>query len=146
MAATAFTLYNSAKKYFMNGTLALGTTALRLRLHQSTSNASTFTLSTYASVTVECSARSRYLAGGLPLATVSVKSIASAKSISLDAADWVVTASASAINNVCFAVIGGSGSTGKLLCWSKLSTANFTITVPNTLTISFAANGIFEIH
>jgi len=144
MAATAWSLYNTAKKYIMNGTIDLDTNTLKLKLHTSASNASTFTLSTFASINNECSARGRYVAGGLALTGVSVTSILSAKSYSLDATDWVVTASGSQISNVKFAVVGISG--GKAICWSKLSTAQFNITSPNTLTIVFHANGLFELH
>jgi hypothetical protein len=68
---------------------------------------------------------------------------ASAKSYKLDANDLVFTASGSSLNNVKFAVIGVNG--GKALCWSKLSTAAFTVTSPNTLTIQFHALGILTL-
>ena len=144
MAAAAFLLYNTAKKYIMNGTIDLDTNALKLKLCTSASNASTFTLSTFASVNNEISARGGYVANGDALASVEVTSVLSAKSYSLDCADLVFTASGSALNNVKFAVIGISG--GKAICWSKLSTSQFTISSPNTLTIQFHANGIFEMH
>lgn len=144
MAASAFLLYNYAKRYVMNGTVDLDTNALKLKLCTSASNASTFTLSTFAGVTGEISARGGYVANGKALTSLAVTTLVSAKSHSLDAADLVFTASGSALNNVKFAVIGISG--GKAICWSKLSTAQFTISSPNTLTIQFHANGIFEIH
>lgn len=144
MAATAFQLYNEAKKYIGNGTLVLGTTAFKLKLCTSASNASTFTLSTFASVTNEISARGGYVANGRPLANMAWTVGASAKSYKFDADDLIITASGSSLNNVKFAVIGVSG--GKALCWSRLSTAQFTVTSPNTLTIQFNALGIFEIH
>ena len=53
MAATAWQLYNSAKKYIGNGTITLGAGVFKMVLAQTASNASTFTLSTYASVTNE---------------------------------------------------------------------------------------------
>lgn len=144
MAASAFSVYNEAKKYIMNGTVDLDTNTLKVKLCTSASNASTFTLSTFASITGEISARGGYVAGGRALASVAVTTLLSAKSYSLDAADLVFTASGSALNNVKFAVIGISG--GKVIAWSKLSTSQFTISSPNTLTIQFHANGIFEMH
>ena len=144
MAAGAFTLYNEAKKYIGNGTLVLGTTALKLKLTNSASNAETLTLSTFASVTGEISARGGYVANGKALGAMVWTVGASAKSYKFDASDLVFTASGSALINVKYAVIGVSG--GKALCWSKLSTSQFTITSPNTLTIQFNTLGIFEMH
>lgn len=143
MAATAWKLYNEARKYIMNGTIQLGTTALKLKLTTSASNAETLTLSTFASVTGEISARGGYVANGDALASMAVSSIVNASSYSFDCADLVFTASGSSLINVKYAVIGVSG--GKALCWSKLSTSQFTVTSPNTLTIVIHANGIFAL-
>ena len=43
MAATAWQLYNSAKKYIGNGTITLGAGVFKMVLAQTASNASTFT-------------------------------------------------------------------------------------------------------
>lgn len=144
MAASAFQLYNEAKKYIGNATINLSSAAFKMKLCTSASNASTFTLSTFASITGEISARGGYVAGGRALASLVWTVGASAKSYKLDAADLVFTASGSSLNNVKFAVIGVSA--GKALCWSKLSTSQFTVTSPNTLTVVFDALGIFEMH
>lgn len=144
MAASAFQLYNEAKKYIGNGTIVLGTAAFKLKLTNSGSNASTFTLSTFASVNGEISARGGYVANGKALANMVWTVGASAKSYKFDADDLVFTASGSSLINVKYAVIGVSG--GKALCWSKLSTSQFTVTSPNTLTIQFNSLGIFEMH
>lgn len=144
MAATAFLVYNTAKKYIGNGTLVLGTTAFKLKLTTSASNASTFTLSTFASVDNEISARGGYVANGKALGNMVWTVGASAKSYKFDASDLIFTASGSSLINVKFAVIGVSG--GKALCWSRLSSAQFTVTSPNTLTIQFNTLGIFEMH
>lgn len=141
MSATAWSLYNKAKKYIGNGTIVLGTSAVKLKLTTSASNASTFTLSTFASITNEISARGGYVAGGRALASMTWTTGASAKQYRFDHADLVFTASGSSLINVKFAVMGVSG--GKCLCWSKLSTAQFTITSPNTLTIQ-ETSGVFN--
>ena len=141
MAASAWVLYNKAKKYIGNGTIVLGTSAMKLKLTTSASNASTLTLSTFASVNNEISARGGYVAGGRALASLIWTVGASAKQYKFNSADLVFTASGSSLINVKYAVIGMSGS--KALCWSKLSTAQFTITSPNTLTIQMNASGIF---
>lgn len=143
MAATAFQLYNLAKKYIGNGTIVLGTAQLRVKLTTSASNASTFTLSTFASISNEISARGGYAAGGRSLQSMVWTVGASAKSYKLDAADIVFTASGSSLVNVKFAVIGVNA--GKALCWSRLSTSQFTVTSPNTLTIQFNTLGILTL-
>ena len=145
MAASAFTLYNSAKKFIGGGTLVLGTAAIRVKLCTSASNASTFTLSTFASISNEISARGGYVAGGRSLQSQVWTVGASAKSYKYDAADLVFTASGSALNNVKFAVLGVGGAGGKALCWSRLSTSQFTVTSPNTLTIQFNSLGILTL-
>lgn len=141
MAASAWTLYNRAKKYIGNGTIQLGTSALKMKLTTSASNASTFTLSTFASITGEISARGGYAAGGRALGGLAWTTGASAKQMKFDSTDLIFTASGSALNNCKFAVLGMSGS--KVLCWSKLSTAQFTVTNGNTLTVQINVGGIF---
>jgi hypothetical protein len=141
MSATAWLLYNEAKKYIGNGTVQLGVTALKMKLLTSASNASTFTLSTFASITGEISARGGYVAGGRALGGLAWTVGASAKQYKFDSTDLVFTASGSSLINVKFAAIGVSG--GKALCWSRLSTAQFTVTSPNTLTVQQNAAGIF---
>jgi len=140
MAASAFQLYNEAKKYLLTADIDLNAALLKAQLHKSTSNASTFTLSTLASVTVPVTG------GGYAaktLASVAVTAGASAKQIKFDAADLVWTATGSAIVSIMYLVIGVSG--GKALCWSKLTTAVFTLSTGNTLTVQFNASGIFTL-
>jgi hypothetical protein len=145
MAATAFTLYNRAKPYIGDGTIVLGTAQLRMKLHTSASNASTFTLSTFASINNEITAQGGYAAGGRSLQSMVWTVGASAKSFKLDAADLVFTASGADLANVKFAVIGQATSATKILCWSRLSTSQFTVTSPNTLTIQFNSLGILTL-
>jgi hypothetical protein len=141
MAATAWSLYNEAKKFIGNGTIQLGTTAMKMKLATSASNASTFTLSTFASITNEISATGGYAAGGRSLATLAWTVGASAKQYKFDSDDLVFTASGANLTNVKFAVIGTSGA--KCLCWSRLSSSQFTVTSGNTLTVQMNSAGIF---
>lgn len=143
MAASAFLFYNEAKKYIGNGTIQLGTSALKLKLTTSASNASTFTLSTFASVSSEIGTSGGYVANGKALATMAWTIGASAKQYKFDADDLIWTATGGPLTNVKFGVIGISG--GKALCWSKLSTSQFTVTIGNTLTIQFNSAGIFTL-
>jgi hypothetical protein len=53
------------------------------------------------------------------------------------------TASGAPLTNVKYAVIYQSG--GKLLCFCRLSSAQFTVASPNTLTVLPAATGVFTL-
>jgi hypothetical protein len=53
------------------------------------------------------------------------------------------TASGASLTNVKYAVIYNSA--GKLLCFCQLSSSQFTVTSPNTLTILPAATGVFTL-
>ena len=63
MAATAWKLYAKAKEYLGDGTIQLGTNAFKMALYAS-GNASTITLSTYASVSAEIGTSGGYASGG----------------------------------------------------------------------------------
>ncbi len=143
MAATAWTLYNKAKKKLGNGTIQLGVNTLRMQLHTSASNCSTATLSTAASVTNEVAAGSGYATGGQALTGVVWTVGASATQYKLDAADPIWTATGGNIANIKFALIKNSA--GQALCWSRLTTAQFTLTINNTLTVQLNVAGIFTL-
>jgi hypothetical protein len=143
MAATAWALYNKAKKKIGNGTIQLGVNTLKMQLHTSASNASTATLSTAASVNNEVANGNGYATGGATLGSVTWTTGASASQYRLDAADPVWTATGGTIPNIKFAVIKNSA--GQAICWSKLTTAQFTLAQNNTLTVQFAATGIFTL-
>ena len=143
MAAAAWLFYNEAKKYIGNGTIQLGTTALKMALTTSASNASTFTLSTLASVSNQIGTSGGYATNGKALATMAWTVGASAKQYKFDADDVLWTATGGPLTNVKFAVVGVSG--GKAVMWSKLSTAQFTVTIGNTLTIQINAGGFFTL-
>lgn len=143
MAATAWQLYNEAKKYIGNGTIQLGVTAMKCKLATSASNASTFTISTFASITSEIGTSGGYAAGGKALTNIAWTVGASAKQYKFDSDDLIWTATGGPLTNVKYAVIGVSG--GRVLCWSRLSTAQFTVTIGNTLTLQMNAAGIFTL-
>lgn len=155
MAATAWQLYNSAKKYIGNGTITLGAGNFKMALTNSASNASTFTLDAFGSLTGEISATGGYTAGGKALvpATGQWTVGASAKQIKFtySTVGLTFTASGSALTNVKYAVLtygtsaGASASTRKLLCFCQLSSSQFTVSSPNTLTVLPAATGVFTL-
>ena len=120
-------------------------------LARSASNASTFTLSTYSQITNEISATGGYVTGGKSLvpATSQWTVGASAKQMkfTMTTIGLTFTASGASLTNVKYAIIRNStGSTaGKLLCFCQLSSSQFTVTSPNTLTVLPAATGIFTL-
>ena len=151
MAATAWQLYNSAKKYIGNGTITLGAGVFKMVLAETASNASTFTLSTYASVTNEIGAAGGYTTGGRDLvpatAQWTVGASAKQQKFSMSAVGLAFTASGASLVNIRYAILRNStGATaGKLLCFCQLSSSQFTVTSPNTLTVLPAATGIFTL-
>ena len=151
MAASAWQLYNSAKKYIGNGTITLGAGVFKMLLATSASNASTFTLTAYSQITNEIAATGGYTTGGKNLvpATAYWTVGASAKQMkfTMSTVGLAFTASGASLTNVKYAVIRNStGATaGKLLCFCQLSSSQFTVTSPNTLTILPAATGIFTL-
>ena len=147
MAASAWQLYNDGKRYIGNGTIQLGVGNFKMALFRSASNVSTFTLSTFASLTNEISATGGYVTGGKALvpATGQWTVGASAKQMKFtySTVGLTFTASSASLNNIKYAVIYQSG--GKLLCFCQLSSAQFTVSSPNTLTVLPAATGVFTL-
>ena len=147
MAASAWQLYNTAKRYIGNGTIELGVGNFKMALFTSASNTSTFTLSTFASLTNEIAATGGYVSGGKLLvpATGQWTTGASAKQMKFtySAVGLTFTASGAPLTNIKYAVIYQSG--GKLLCFCQLSSSQFTVSSPNTLTVLPAATGVFTL-
>jgi hypothetical protein len=151
MAASAWQLYNSAKKYIGNGSITLGAGVFKMVLATSASNASTFTLTAYSEITNEIGATGGYVTGGKNLvpATAYWTVGASAKQMkfTMSSVGLAFTASGASLTNIKYAIIRNStGATaGRLLCFCQLSSSQFTVTSPNTLTVLPAATGIFTL-
>ena len=151
MAASAWQLYNKAKQHLGNGTITLGAGVFKMVLARSASNASTFTLTTYASITNEISATGGYSTGGKNLvpATAQWTVGASAKQykFTMSSVGLAFTASGASLTNIKYAILRNStgAGAGKLLCFCRLSSSQFTVTSPNTLTVLPAATGIFTL-
>ena len=151
MAATAWQLYNSAKKYIGNGTITLGAGVFKMVLSNTASNASTFTLTAYSQLTGEISATGGYVSGGKNLvpATALWTVGASAKQFkfTMSTVGLAFTASGASLTNIRYAVLRNSTGVGagRLLCFCQLSSSQFTVTSPNTLTVLPAATGIFTL-
>jgi hypothetical protein len=155
MAAGTWKLYGRAKKYIGNGTITLGAGVFKMCLLRQSATAlnihSLSTRSTWSSLAAdEISALGGYVAHGRNLlpATGSWGSVSAlSQKFYYSTAGLVFTASGASLKNIRFAVIRNSltASTGRLLCFVTLSTAQFSITSPNTLTILPAATGVFTL-
>lgn len=148
MAAGAWTLYNLAKKKIGNSTLNLSSTAFRITLHTSASNANTATLGVYNSVNNEVSEANGYSSSGKALANEVWTVGASAGQYKFDADDVVWTGTGGAIANIKFAVIwisAAASANRHLLCRSQLTTSQFTLSSGNTLTLQMNAAGILTL-
>jgi hypothetical protein len=137
-----------------SGGITLGVGVFKMSLHRASASAdilkvSNGGISTFASVPGEISATGTYAAGGRNLlpATGQWTVGASTKQMKFtySTVGLVFTASGVPMSNIKYALIrtsSGAGA-GKVLCFCTLSTAAFTITSPNTLTVIPAATGIF---
>ena len=147
MAATAWQIYNKAKLNLGNGTIKLGVDNFKMFLTRTTSNVSTLTLSTFASVTGEISATGGYTAGGRALVPAVgqwvVGSAANKYKFTISTIGLAFTASGASLTNIRNA--GIQNAAGKLLCYCQLSSAQFTVASPNTLTVLPAGAGIFTL-
>jgi hypothetical protein len=141
MAASAWRVYSEAKKYLLTADLDLNAGRVKIGIYKASSNASTYTLSTFASVTVKASVGIK--TQEKTLGSITVTAGASAKVIRFDGTNMVFTASTASAFSCLYAVIGISG--GKALAWCKMSTSGFSVTATNTLTIAINASGIFEL-
>ena len=153
MAATAWQLYNDGKRYIGNGTIELGVSNFKMALFRTSASAlvNDFALSTFGSLSAEISATGGYVSGGKALvpATGQWTVGASAKQMKFtySTIGLTFTASGAPLTNVRYAVIykDGVGSAAKLLCFCALSSAQFTVSSPNTLTVLPAATGVFTL-
>lgn len=156
MAAGAWKVFTKAKRYLATASGGINLDGVFLMcLCRASASANVLKntntgISTWASVTGEISARGTYAANGrtIPAIKWTVDGTSSAKmKFSFTTGGLVFTASGSALNDIKYAVIRNStgAGAGKVLCFCTLSTAAFTISSPNTLTILPAAAGVFSL-
>lgn len=159
MAASGLVFYNKAKQYLMDGTIDLSVDGdFFVQLASSASNASTFTLSTLASLTNRLSSARGYTLSGHIVTAQTWAAGASAKEYRFDGSvlKWSANGgnlgSASAGTNTKFAVLvcvtgtSAKHTANKLVGWWRLSTSGFDVTAGNSLTITPSANGLFELN
>jgi len=147
MAASAWIIFDRAKHYIGEGTIDLSGGEFRISLHGTLASTNlTGDITIKSSVGTEASGGG-YAAGGQSLSTPLWTDGASAGEQKWDATDPIMTASASALDGVRYAVIATSvtATSGILLCYAALSTAEFSVSSGNTLTIQMNSNGIFTL-
>lgn len=145
MAATAFAFWTEGKRRLAMGDINLSAGPFRMALYSSAASGSinTATLTIQSEIGTEVSG-GKYVAGGLTLSGVAWAT--SGANVKFDFTDPVWTASGSAMSNVRFGVIVKSvtaATSGFLLCWAELSSAEFDVTTSNVLTVAINASGAF---
>ena len=143
MAASAWRIYNESKKRLLTADIDLNATTIRVKLCAGTKSAavSNYTRSTFASMT--------HITTNLKTAIKSLPGLfvthtgASAKETKFDSTAFIFSASGGTVTSIQYAIIGVSG--GFAIAWCKLSTAVFSVTAGNTLTVTPNASGIFTL-
>lgn len=136
MAAAAFTMYNNSKRYLVDGTIDLDTDTIVASLYKSDSNASTITLSLSSELTNPVTTGSY----APKTAVVGINDTGLSTLVSTDSFVW--TASGADMTSIQYIAFSESG--GKLICWAALSTAAFSVTSGNTLTVTM--DGLFSMQ
>ena len=139
--ATAFTLYNAAKRSMMKGTLDLDAN-LTCGLYKSSSNAATTALVLVGSFTNVMDSAGYKGANALGAITITL----SGDAARLDCSNTIFSASGSFTSCMYLVVFSSfSGVGNQAVCWSQLSASAFSVTDTNTLTIQFNAAGLFNL-
>jgi hypothetical protein len=149
MSAQAFKIYNLAKKKIGNATLNLTSTAFRMTLHTSASNAATLTLGVYNSLTGEVTEANGYSSSGKALTSEVWTVGASAKSYKFDFDDVIWTGTGGTIPNIKFADVwlsAAASANRHLLAVASLTSAQFTLSQNNTLTLQINSLGCFTMQ
>jgi hypothetical protein len=150
MAASAWTVFATAKHKLGLGKLDLSGATWKIMLFQSSASAN---LSETAPIT-SIGSVGTYTASAfngddtLALSGIVWTGTASANAATRkwDVTDPVFTASSSTIGNVRYAVIYCStASVDSVLCYAALSTAMFDVSKGNTLTVQMAQGGVFTL-
>lgn len=154
MAAGTFKIYAKAKKYIGAGTITLGAGVFKMCLHRVSASAAILVLSTrstWASIPGEISATGGYVAAGRNIGPATGKwtvgTSAKQYKFTYTTAGLIFTANGGNLTNIKYAVIRNStgAGAGKVLCFVTLSTAAFTVTSGNTLTITPNSSGVFTL-
>jgi hypothetical protein len=149
MAASAWEVFDIAKKLIGNNTISLSATAgWNMTLHSQTASTNlSGATTTWGSIGSELTAANKYSTGGKAITGVTWATGLSAGQYAWSTSNVVFTASGGGWTSIRYAVIMFSigAATGYPLCYAALSTAGFPLTDGNTLTVQINANGVFTL-
>jgi hypothetical protein len=148
MAASAWVIFDIAKKHLGNNTYSLSAASgFKATLHSTGASANLVgDVTTFASIGSEAAG-----GGYVDLAITSNvwTTGASAGQYKWDiTTDPVWTATSSSITNIRYCVMrfsAGATTSGYPLCYAALSTASFSVAASNTITVQINANGVFTL-
>jgi hypothetical protein len=148
MAAQAWKLYNETKKKIGNTTINLAGTVWRISLFKSSSNFATATLSIFNELTNEVADGNGYSTSGKALTGEIWTAGASAGQYKFDVDDPIWTATGGNITSIMAAVIwlsAAASANRHLLVRASLTSAVFTLSSGNTLTLQMNSAGVFTL-
>ena len=150
MAAGTFTMYSSAKVALATGALVdLNAATIRCKLFKGQAAAS---VSAAAGISLFSQIGTSNAAANCDVKTLGTPTVAKLSATALtakfDASELIFTATGGNIASAQYLVLYQSNAAGggPLICWNKLSTAAFSVTQTNTLTITMPAAGLFVIY
>ena len=145
MAASAWVIFDTFKGYMADGTVDLDADVFYLKLMKNIADLSAGKATAWTQLTAsEVTAANGYSAGVTQLTGVTWAQGASAGERRFDCTATQFSASGGAILSIRNAMIVCS--TGELVCYPQLSTADFSIADGSSLTLTPAATGIFELN
>ena len=145
MAASAWVPFNSFKEYMADNTVDLDGDVFFQHLLKNVADLSAGKATAWSQLTAnEVTGLNGYSAGILTCEGVTWGAGASAGEMRFDMTAKTFSASGGAIVSIRNAVIRTSN--GHLVCYSQLSTADFSVSDGSNLTITPAATGIFELN
>lgn len=155
MAAGAWKIFTRAKRNLATASSGINLDGVfRMCLCKTSASANLLKItntgaSAWSEIGSEIAAQGGYVAGGRSIPAIKWTVGASTKQMkfSFTTAGLVFTASGAALSVIRYAVIRNStgAGAGKVLAFCTLSTAAFSISSPNTLTIIPAATGVFTL-
>lgn len=149
MTASAWSLFDVARKHIGNNTVNLSTTTgWNMSLHKTAASANLVgDVTTWGSIGSELASGNGYTAGGKALTSVVWTTGASAGQYKWDVGNRVFTASGGALTSIRYAVIFFSvgATSGYPLCYAALSTAAFSVSSGSTMTVQINPSGVFTL-
>lgn len=148
MAVQAFKFYNQAKHWIGRATINLGTATFDLHLYKSTSNFATKTLSTFGSLTNQVASGGNYKLSGKALTGIAWTAGASAGQQKWSFTALSLSANANITSILAYVIVARTGASGKdaankLLGFASLTSAVFSVSSGNKLTLTPPAGGLF---